>query len=383
MIRGLVLGAILATGAACGDDENDNGSNGSNGELMPSVTVQDQTADPADQVVVQEVVSDGPGWMVIHEDDGGAPGAVIGFSAVGDGSNADVQVTLDRDAVDQETLYAMLHVDAGVVGTYEFPGPDGPVMDGMGNVIAPPFTVTVTDGTGPDVAVSDQSLELSTVVSVDQVVSAGPGWIVIHEDDGMGGIGGVIGFSAVSDGSNANVSVPLDRPLSDQETVFAMLHVDEGMVGTYEFPGPDGPVTRDGSPIAPPLVVTVPAGTAAVRLSFSGGVPDYMVGIEPSTFEGDISGSADPTITLRAGFRYEVMNMVSVGHPFEIIDMAGNELLSEADDGSLEDDVETDWTDDGSGTVRFTVDADLQAEAAQYRCSIHTGSMIGDLAFMN
>ena len=38
---------------------------------------------------------------------------------------------------------------------------------------------------------------LPILVVVDEVVSAGPGWMVIHEDDGAGGIGGVVGFSQV------------------------------------------------------------------------------------------------------------------------------------------------------------------------------------------
>ena len=41
-----------------------------------------------------------------------------------------------------ETLYAMLHTDAGEIGTWEFPGgPDAPVEVGDA-VITPPFNVT-------------------------------------------------------------------------------------------------------------------------------------------------------------------------------------------------------------------------------------------------
>ena len=39
-------------------------------------------------------------------------------------------------------MYAMLHQDAGVVGKYEYPGPDVPVMFN-GEMIAPAFKATV------------------------------------------------------------------------------------------------------------------------------------------------------------------------------------------------------------------------------------------------
>jgi hypothetical protein len=105
----------------------------------PSVTVSDQAIENG-MVTVDSVVSDGPGWIVIHADANGSPGPVIGHSAVSDGENIDVAVEIDVSNA-TETLYAMLHTDAGQVGTYEFPGADGPVsVDGQ--VVTPSFTVT-------------------------------------------------------------------------------------------------------------------------------------------------------------------------------------------------------------------------------------------------
>jgi hypothetical protein len=37
----------------------------------------------------------------------------------------------------------MLHVDAGTVGTYEFPGPDGPVKSGA-DIVMKKITLTVS-----------------------------------------------------------------------------------------------------------------------------------------------------------------------------------------------------------------------------------------------
>ena len=102
----------------------------------PSVVVQDQTIVDS-RVVILKVVSPGPGWIVIHADNSGKPGPVLGWAAVRAGENLDVVVALDTKRA-TPVLYAMLHVDAGVVGTYEFPGADTPTMS-MGAMVSPPF----------------------------------------------------------------------------------------------------------------------------------------------------------------------------------------------------------------------------------------------------
>jgi glucose/arabinose dehydrogenase/plastocyanin len=112
--------------------------------VVPSVTVSDQPV-LNDSVVVDEVVSDGPGWIVIHADENGTFGSVLGFTGVADGTSTNVTVTIAEPANLTETLYAMLHADAGSVGVWEFPGPDEPVaVDGV--VVAPAFTVTNSSG---------------------------------------------------------------------------------------------------------------------------------------------------------------------------------------------------------------------------------------------
>ena len=116
-------------------------------EVLPSVTVVDQEIEMG-HVTVAEVVSDGPGWMAIHAqaEDGGF-GEVLGYTAVSDGVNTDVVVDLIM-GTPTETLFAMLHIDAGEVGTYEFSpmvddGDDVPYayMEGemAGQILAPAF----------------------------------------------------------------------------------------------------------------------------------------------------------------------------------------------------------------------------------------------------
>lgn len=108
-------------------------------QTTPSVTVSDQPI-VNNTVTVDQVVSNGPGWIVIHADDNGSPGTVLGHAAVSDGENTNVVAELATEGR-TEMLWAMLHEDTGTVGTYEFPGGDPPVtVDG--NIVMQSFTIT-------------------------------------------------------------------------------------------------------------------------------------------------------------------------------------------------------------------------------------------------
>ncbi len=337
------------------------------GASTPTVEVSDQPIVDG-TVTVDRVVAAQDGWMVIHAQKDGRVGPPIGSAAVMAGENAGIVVTVDVEMA-TETLYAMLHVDAGEPGTYEFPGPDGPVMVEDKPLVVP-FMVTgqmtrtellqqqvadleaqvaaleaawvqastyqvantlflaavgdLDDGAAvaqlrrvllathwPDEALASQAQELADTlnrlakalasdedtadlrsaaaegrdalvaagnrwldralgilepavevsdqpivdgtVTVDQVVAAQDGWIVVHTQKD-GGIGPVIGYAPVSAGTNTNVAVEID-PEAASNTLYAMLHVDAGEPGTYEFPGPDGPVVLDGKPLAPAFQV--------------------------------------------------------------------------------------------------------------------------------
>lgn len=136
----------------------------------PSVTVEDQPIQDG-TITVAEVVSDGPGWIVIHRDDGGAPGAVIGHAAVESGTNQDVQVEIDA-AQATDTLYAMLHTDAGEVGTYEFPGADSPVQVD-GEVVVQPFNVTGGGQTSAETQPTEVQMVGTTFQPADITIAAG------------------------------------------------------------------------------------------------------------------------------------------------------------------------------------------------------------------
>ena len=232
--------------------------------LVPSVTVADQeVVDGA--VVVAEVVSNGPGWLVVHAQADGKPGPILGYSPVSDGMNTNVKVEIDLAGA-TETLYAMLHTDAGTVGTWEFPGgPDTPVTVDE-KVVTPPFFVTggLMAAHTPAVMVADQEI-VDGAVMVAEVVSNGPGWLVIHaQADGKPGP--ILGYSPVNDGTNSDVKVELDLA-GATETLYAMLHTDGGKVGTWEFPGgPDAPITVDEQVVTPPFKLLAAAGELQIAM---------------------------------------------------------------------------------------------------------------------
>jgi len=96
--------------------------------VTPAVAVGDQPVVDGG-VTIASVTAVEDGWIVIHIEHDGKPGPVIGHAAVKAGENKDVKVAVDESQATPK-LFAMLHVDAGAIGTYEFPGPDAPVKAG-------------------------------------------------------------------------------------------------------------------------------------------------------------------------------------------------------------------------------------------------------------
>ena len=216
---------------------------------VPSVTVSDQVI-LDNTVIVDSVYNTGPGFVVIHIDNGGAPGPVAGVAAISPGWNYNVIVQVDPAMV-TPLLFAMLHTDDGAVGTYEFDGQSGldnPVaVDGA--VVTPGFNAALLNA-------SDQLIENNSV-TITNVAMSSPGWVVIHSDNN-GAPGPVLGQSPVEAGQSAGVTVQLAAEMP-VDVVWPMLHVDDGTAGSYEFDGQSGldnPVTFGGRVATTPIFTT-------------------------------------------------------------------------------------------------------------------------------
>jgi hypothetical protein len=80
------------------------------------------------------------GWIVIHDSDAEgnivAPGIISEPVALKAGTTTDIVITLTSDVTgESHKVFPTLHVDAGAIGTYEFPGADAPVRVGDATVV--------------------------------------------------------------------------------------------------------------------------------------------------------------------------------------------------------------------------------------------------------
>ena len=150
-----LLAGVLLLAAACGSSDDSGGALESEAPVASAaataaaakatgtVTVEDQHSDGSSLTVKAVTITGGSGFIAVHIDANGAPGPVVGHGPVKEGSNSDVVVKFDSV---QKTgkFWPMLHVDAGTIGTYEFPGPDVPVPDADGKTpVMKQITLTV------------------------------------------------------------------------------------------------------------------------------------------------------------------------------------------------------------------------------------------------
>ncbi|MCH7952057.1 hypothetical protein IH980_04955 [Patescibacteria group bacterium] len=102
------------------------------------VEISDTTL--GDTVIATRVLLSVPGYVVIHEDADGKPGAIIGASdLLPKGESEGMVVELDRPTEEGEVLYAMLHFDDGDL---EFDAAsDDPIIDEEGNIVLMKFVI--------------------------------------------------------------------------------------------------------------------------------------------------------------------------------------------------------------------------------------------------
>jgi hypothetical protein len=192
--------------------------------------------------------------VVIHLDSSGTPGTVVGWAQVQQGTTESLVVPVQVGGGLTPTVHVMLHIDAGEMGTYEFPGADSPLMDASGNIVMVPMqietgapTTGTPEVTGTPVATTEggdsgasaitvqpQAVSAQGTLTIGSVSSDAPGWLVIHLDDN-GAPGTVVGWAAVQAGTSTNVLIPVQAE-DITPTVHVMLHIDAGEEGTTNSP---------------------------------------------------------------------------------------------------------------------------------------------------
>jgi len=98
-----------------------------------SIVVKDQSV-YGDTVVISSVTSVKPGWVAIFADDNGKPGTLIGYIGMPIGTSMDLKVPVDPNKL-TDSMIAMLMINVGKEGKFEYPGVDVPAMGKDGVVM--------------------------------------------------------------------------------------------------------------------------------------------------------------------------------------------------------------------------------------------------------
>lgn len=99
---------------------------------------------PGNSITVAQVYLAEPGYVVIHEDNNGEAGAIIGSSALLQaGENNKIIVTLNRETRDGEKLWSMLHSEENNNSSFEA-SVDTPVQSRIGGPIMGWFEISAT-----------------------------------------------------------------------------------------------------------------------------------------------------------------------------------------------------------------------------------------------
>lgn len=230
-----------------------------------ALSVTDQEIDGR-SVTVPVADIDAAAWLVVHpEAEGGGPNGAVTLATrqLDAGPHADVSLELDRVLAGSQTVFGMLHYEDPADGEFTFPASGDPPVTKDGSPVVKPFEVTYPGTVTPELTVIDQESDGSTV-TVPSFAIDETGWFVIHpEAEGGGPNGGVtLATVPIEAGLYADMTVELDEPLAESQTIYGMLHYEDPADGEFTFPGEgDPPVTSDGSPLLKPFDVTVAGGS--------------------------------------------------------------------------------------------------------------------------
>ena len=94
------------------------------------------------------------------------------------------------------------------------------------------------------IVVDDEVMLENGTLTISAVNMSDPGWVVIHRDNGgspmVPDIISVPEPVGVNTTTNVTVELADGEEVTDGETLWVMLHTDDGVIGTYEFNGSNG-----------------------------------------------------------------------------------------------------------------------------------------------
>ncbi|MFV1949840.1 MAG: hypothetical protein ACC633_07910, partial [Anaerolineales bacterium] len=204
-----------------------------NKATLPSLTVSDQVVSEDGIITIDAVRALADGYLALHNDQDGDPGALLAFVPVNTGLTRDLAVKVNwRSAT--PIIHAVLYEDMDQIGYFD-PVDEDPLV----HVLDQPISSSFLAKFPPDVFVLDQPVVGESLV-VEKAVSYGPGWLVVYNDD-EGTIGMIIGWAALDDGINEGIEIEVN-PSAATPTLHLMIHQDLEDIGQFEFPRTDPPV---------------------------------------------------------------------------------------------------------------------------------------------
>jgi hypothetical protein len=118
--------------------------------------------------------------------------------------------------------------------------------------------------TAGSLRVQDQAPVNGQIV-IERALLTRNGWIVIHASgaDGSIELNSNLGYAPIEAGTNIKIAITLSEEVEAGAIIWAMLHLDAGEAGVYEFPnGPDVPVVVSGMPVMQKITLTEGAAVA-------------------------------------------------------------------------------------------------------------------------
>jgi hypothetical protein len=225
--------------------------------LGPASALLDAQVTTGYSVVVAGGLLPAPGFLAVHANDGGEPGAVLGVSELlPAGEVGAVTVDLDEPLDDSGRLHAVAWVDRDEDGLFT-PGPDGDEMAVTedGSLAAAFARVTVLRLEPAGLVVEDQEVANGVFV-ISSLEAPSPGFIEILSD-ASGAPGTRLVAVLVDAGSVDDLEVPLPADVVDGATLWLRLWVDFDESGSLTAADLRALTELGGDPIEESFVVSI------------------------------------------------------------------------------------------------------------------------------
>lgn len=275
----LTAGILLAGGIVVGAHGN-------------HVTVGNQMSDDGTVLVEALYVSES-GYLVLHADEDGTRGAVVGHEPLERGFHSSVSVQTNgsywASQTGTTTVRAVLYGDDG---DGEFVLDEDQPLRSFGQVASEQFAVEkIADGKAYVAAASPWYQQVDGAVTIRDVALPEDGHVVVREVDRTAddSTGEIVGRTSLSAGVHANVTVDVDASFyAEQNTRFELWTTVYGDDGDGAFDAEtDSPVLVDGEPVMTRFGVRKADGSSLVRTPTDGNDSSANTPVENNSSTSD------------------------------------------------------------------------------------------------